>query len=303
MSTSLTLPIAPRSLDAADLAKYSPWKQPWWRATRGDRPVLFWVILIHVAAVVGLVVAPVPGWRVLLAAAIFYFLGGLGTTVGFHRAIAHKSVRLHPISRSLLNLLAMLNGSGSPLSWVAYHRLHHAKSDTPDDISSPRVGGFWWSHLRWLWQAGPPPIHKFCRDIDTAEYRLWSRLQIPIAIVALGLGAPFGLAAFFWLGPIRLVLALHAQCCVNSVCHMRRDAAPGEGSACNVGWLSLLHCGQGENWHRNHHERPGSARLGWGMAQIDAGWITILVLERLGLATDVRCPVAAPLTTEHPTGP
>ena len=273
-----------RQLDAADLAKYEPWKQPWWRATQGDGPVLFWVILIHVCAVVGLFVAPLPGWRVILAATLLHYLGGLGTTISFHRAIAHKSVRLHPWVNNLLILFAMLNGSGSPLSWVAYHRLHHAKSDTPDDISSPRVGGFWWSHLRWLWQAGPPPIQKYCRDIDTPSYRRWTRLQIPLAVVAFLVGAPFGLAAFFWIGPIRLVLALHAQCCVNSVCHMRKTANADDGTARNVGWLSVLHFGQGENWHQNHHDRPGSARLGWGPSQLDIAWLTILLLERCGLA-------------------
>ena len=301
LSSSLPLPIDSRNLDAADLAKYSPWKQPWWRATHGDGPVLFWVILIHVAAVVGLVLTPFPGWKVLVASAVLYFLGGLGTTVGFHRALAHKSVRLHPISRSWMNLFAMLNGSGSPLSWVAYHRLHHAKSDTPDDISSPRVGGFWWSHLRWLWQAGKPPIRRYCRELDTAEFRFWSRLQLPILLVAFFMGAPFGLAAFFWLGPIRLVLALHGQCCVNSVCHMRKGAAPGEGTASNVGWLALLHCGQGENWHQNHHDRPGSARIGWGFSQLDFGWLTILLLEKLGLASDIRYPSAAPSAPVAPS--
>jgi fatty-acid desaturase len=299
LNISLPISTKPRILDAADLAKYSPWKQPWWRATQGDGPVLVWVIFIHVAAVVGLVLTPLPGWRVLACAGVSYFLGGLGTSVAFHRAIAHKSLRLHWVSRSLLVLFAMLNGSGSPLSWVAYHRLHHAKSDTADDISSPRVGGFWWSHLRWLWQAGAPPIGKYCRDIDTSEYRLWSRLQIPIAIAAVLLGAPFGLAAFFWLGPIRLVVALHAQCCVNSVCHMRPGVGPDESTARNVGWLSILHFGQGENWHRNHHDRPGSARIGWGLSQLDVGWLGIRLLERLGLAYDVRCPSLAPMAVEQ----
>jgi stearoyl-CoA desaturase (delta-9 desaturase) len=297
----LSIPAELPDLDAAELAKYAPWKQPWWRTTRGDGPTLFWIILIHAGALAGLVLTPFPGWRVLLFASMLHFLGGLGTTVCFHRALAHKSVRLHPLVRNVLTLFAMLNGSGSPLSWVAYHRLHHAKSDTPDDISSPRIGGFWWSHLRWLWQAGAPPVRKYCRDLDTPEYRIWTRLQVPLAVAAFLLGAPFGLAAFLWVGPIRLLMALHAQCCVNSVCHMRKNAGPDEGTALNVGWLSVLHLGQGENWHQNHHDRPGSARIGWGPAQLDIGWMTIVLLERLGLAKDVHRPHNAPLLDVRPS--
>ena len=251
------------AMDAADMAKLSPWKQPWWRPTRGDEATFVWMVMIHVGAILGLVLTPLPGWPIFLAAAGLHFLGGLGTTVCYHRAITHKSLKLHPVVRNVLTFFAMMNGSGSPLSWAANHRLHHAKSDTPEDISSPRIGGFWWSHLRWLWQAGAAPVSKYCRDIDTPAYRAWARIQIPLVVIAFFAGLPFGLVAFFWIGPIRLTLALHAQCFVNSICHMRPDAGPDEATARNVRWLSLLHFFQGENWHQNHHDRPGSARLGW----------------------------------------
>ena len=278
------------AMDAIELAKYQPWKQPWWRPTKGDELFFAWIVLIHVGAIAGLVLAPLPGWRVLVGAGILHFLGGLGTTVCYHRAIAHKSVKLHPVIRNILTFFALMNGSGSPLSWAAYHRLHHAKSDTPEDISSPRVGGFWWSHLRWLWQAGSAPISRYCKDIDKPEYQVWTRIQLPLVILSFCAGLPFGLAAFFWVGPIRLTLALHAQCFVNSICHMRPDAGPNEATAKNVRWLSLMHFFQGENWHQNHHDRPGSARLGWTPLQFDIGWYTILLLEKLGLATNVRRP-------------
>ena len=43
-------------------------------------------------------------------------------------------------------------------------------------------------------------------------------------------GLYFGLAAFFWLGAIRLVFSLHAQCFVNSVCHTEPNTPLGEDS-------------------------------------------------------------------------
>ena len=219
----------------------------------------------------------------LLAAAALHFLGGLGTTVCFHRGITHKSVKLHPVVRNVLTFFAMLNGSGSPLSWAANHRLHHAKSDTPEDVSSPRVGGFWWSHLRWLWQAGAAPIKRYCKDIDTPAYRFWTTRADPDVRARLP-DRPrpsAGRRSSGW-APIRLVFALHAQCFVNSVCHMQEGRRPrATPTAQNVRWLSLMHFFQGENWHQNHHDRPGSARLGWTPGQLDVGWYTILLLEKL----------------------
>ena len=192
-------------------------------------------------AVVGLILAPLPGWPVLLrrAASCTSWAASAPPSATTAR-IAHKSVKLHPVVRNVLTFFAMLNGSGSPLSWAAYHRLHHAKSDTPEDISSPRVGGFWWSHLRWLWQAGAAPITKYCKDIDTPELPGVDARADPAGIaVGSCAGLPFGLAAFFWLGPIRLTLALHAQCFVNSICHMRPDAAPTRRRRrTSAGWRS-----------------------------------------------------------------
>jgi stearoyl-CoA desaturase (delta-9 desaturase) len=247
-----------------------------------------WVVLIHVTAVVGLVLCPLPGWPLFLTAGALTWVGGLGTTVCYHRALAHRALRLHPLVREVLIFFAMYNGSGAPLSWTANHRLHHATADTPEDISSPQVGGFWWAHLRWLWQAEPAAPARYCPDLSGTSYRVWTVLQIPLLAVSFLGGLAFGITAFFWLGAIRLVFALHGQCFVNSVCHLRPGTPLGDDSSRNVPWLAFWHCLQGENWHRNHHARPGSARFGWTAAQVDLGWWVIVGLERLGLATEVR---------------
>jgi len=272
------------------LVETSPWTWPWWRPAAGQEMALVWIVLIHVTAVVGLVVCPLPGWPLFLAAAALAWVGGLGTTVCYHRALAHRAVRLHPVVREVLIFFAMFNGSGSPLPWTANHRLHHATADTPEDVSSPQIGGFWWAHLRWLWQSGHAQPARYCPDLSAASYRAWNMFQVPVLAVSFLGGLAFGTAAFFWLGAIRLVYALHGQCFVNSVCHLRPGSPPGEDSSRNVPWLALWHCLQGENWHRNHHARPGSARFGWTAAQPDLGWWIILGLERLGLATEVRRP-------------
>lgn len=226
----------------------------------------------------------------IVATVTLGWLGGLGVTVGYHRALAHTALRLNPVVRHILIFFAMFNGSGSPDSWTANHRQHHARVETPEDISSPWVGGFWWSHLRWLWQAGNVPLDRWCPDLDKPQYRFWNRMQIPMLAVSVFGGLVFGWAAFFWLGPMRLVVSLHAQCFVNSIAHMREGRKPGEDSSQNILWLAPLHFFQGENWHGNHHAKPSSAKFGWKFWQVDFGWYAIVVLERLGLAKAVKRP-------------
>jgi len=267
-----------------------PWARSWWRPAPGENKTLFWIALIHVTAVIGLIVVPLPSWPIALAALLLTWIGGLGTTVCYHRGLAHKSVKLNPAVRSLLTFFAVLNGSGTPTGWTANHRLHHATSDTVDDISSPLIGGFWWAHLRWIWQAGQASIQKYCPDLDQPSYRIWDQLQLPIMAFSFLGGLAFGLEGFFWLGAIRLVFALHGQCFVNSICHMGTPDQPGRDTSRNVVWLAGWHLLQGENWHGNHHAQPWCARLGLKAWQVDAGWWVIVTLEKLGLAHDVRRP-------------
>lgn len=265
-----------------------PWKSPWWKTSKGDTATFYYIITIHLLAAIGLVFFPVADWRVIAATVVLAWFGAMGVTVCYHRSLAHTALRLHPVVKHLLIFFAMFNGSGSPDSWTANHRQHHSKVETAEDISSPAIGGFWWAHLRWLWQAGKVPLNRWCPDLDKPEYRFWNRMQIPLLAISLFGGLAFGVTAFFWLGPMRLVTSLHAQCFINSIAHMREGRKAGDDSSQNVGWLAPLHFFQGENWHSNHHAKPSSARFGWKLWQLDFGWYAILLLEAVGLAKSVK---------------
>lgn len=284
----VAVPSAPSTSPIVSSLGPEPWKAPFWRVAEGDRATFIYLVVIHLLAAVGVAFFAVPGWKVALITFLFVWIGGLGVTICYHRALAHTALRLNPLVRHTLIFFAMFNGSGSPDTWTANHRQHHARVETPEDISSPSIGGFWWSHLRWLWQAGQVPLARWCPDLDKPQYRFWKRIQIPLLAVSLFMGAPFGWAAFFWLGPMRLVTSLHLQCFINSIAHMRPDRRDGEDSSQNIAWLSVLHMFQGENWHGNHHAKPSSARFGWTFWQIDTGWYFIVLLEKLGLATKVK---------------
>lgn len=284
---------------------HEPWKRSWLWCAPGEIPTFGWIVFLHVAVVLGIVILPFPTAVVLLLALSLLFMGGLGTTVCYHRSLAHHAVKLHPVVEQVLIFFAMLNGSGNPRTWVGIHRLHHATSDRPGDISSPHLGGFWWSHLRWLWQVDRAIARPYVRDLEAFRYRIWGRLQIPILAVSTFGGGLLGgvtfievMVAALWVGPVRLLWALHTQCTVNSICH-QGPLAGNHGSARNVIWLMIAHMGQGENWHGNHHGAAGDARLGHGW-QPDIGWLIIRFLAVLGLASRVRGRGAGPILRRQP---
>lgn len=262
-----------------------PWEQPWWRVAPGQGPIFVHLVAIHVLAAVGLVLYPVPGWPVFLTTLALVGLGGLGTTVCYHRSLAHRSVRLHPAVEQVLIFAAVFNGSGSPRQWVANHRRHHATSDTPSDISSPRHGGFWWAHIFWLYQIPDSDPARWNTDMDRRRYNVWTTLQIPTVVASVFGGLLLGPAGFFWVGAIRLVYSLHLQCLVNSLTHLGEEGKDGADSSINVWWLGPFQLlAWGENWHRNHHSEPGAARFGRRWWQTDMGWYAIRGLEALRLA-------------------
>lgn len=174
-----------------------PWEQPFWRPARGKRVVLFHLLLIYVLAVVGLILFPLPSMRILGLTLLFTAFGGFGTTICYHRMLAHRTLKMNKAIEHLLVFWAMFNGSGAPASWVAYHWLHHARTDTPEDISSPKQRGFWWAHLRWLYQSAPEDKKRWCPELTRREYRVWTFAEAPVILLSLFGGLALGWQGFF----------------------------------------------------------------------------------------------------------
>jgi fatty-acid desaturase len=252
--------------------------------------VFAWVLVIHLTAAMGLVMYPLPGMRLVLVFTVLAFLGGVSTTICYHRALAHRSLRLHPAVRTFLIFFAILNGQTPPRGWVATHRLHHATADSPDDPSSPAWHGLWFAHVAWQWQANKPTRTRYTSDLNRISFRIWDGLLPPIFLAAFFGGALLSPAAFFWLGAIRLVFVFHATSVVNSICHTQPGVAPGGDCSRNVWWVAPFQFFLGENWHRSHHRSPSSARIGMKWSEPDLGYLLILGMEKLRLATDIHRP-------------
>lgn len=275
-----------------------PWQRGWLYHAPGRGRVLIWLVALHLAMLVGLVTAPRPSLPLVVAALALNVPGALGLSLCFHRSIAHKAVTFRPWLEQVLIFWAMYNGSGSPASWAAAHHVHHRHEDTVRDVSSPVAGGFWWAHLRWLWQVEPIAKEEYPATLQVDRYLRWQRWQPVILALALIWPIWLGFTAWLWLGPVRLVYIFHAQALVNSAAHMGERSGRG-GTSKNLVWLAVLHYFLGENWHRNHHVNPASARIGETWWQIDLGWHVIRLLAASGLVMQIRLGRSRPGASER----
>src|SRR5689334_11506194 len=115
---------------------------------------LHWVqsipfFLVHVVAIAGAIWVGF-SWKLLLLAAVVYYMRMFGVTAGYHRYFSHRTFRTSRVFQFLLALLAQSSAQKGVVWWASHHRLHHKKSDQPGDVHSPVLDSFWWSHVGWI---------------------------------------------------------------------------------------------------------------------------------------------------------
>jgi fatty-acid desaturase len=95
------------------------------------------VALLHLLA--GLALFPwFLSWTgVVLVPVGFYVFATLGSCLGFHRLLAHRSFSCSRWLERTLVMLGTCNLMLSPPYWVAIHRLHHRFADEDLDPHSP----------------------------------------------------------------------------------------------------------------------------------------------------------------------
>ena len=252
-----------------------------------------WIFLtvffsVHAAAITA--IALYRSWSALAVAAVGHaFFGWVGIGLCYHRLLTHKGFKVKPWFERVLVTIGALNVQGGPITWVATHLQHHAKSDKPGDPHSPRDGGFWWSHVGWMLKGGQRQ-YGFRAEKRLADIRYYRFLeagqllfQLPLAVLLFWMGGlPFVMYGIF----VRLVASWHITFCINSVCHLwgSRRFETKDDSRNNA--LVNLFAG-GEGLHNNHHDSPSTAITAVRWWDFDAtGWL-IRGLEKVGLATDV----------------
>ncbi len=259
------------------------------------------------------------GWHDIVIAAVFYWITGLGITVGYHRYFTHGSFKAKTPLRIALAVAGTMAMQGPVLTWVSDHRRHHKYSDKEGDPHSPwRYGtdtkalakGFAFAHLLWLFDPNQTSEEKYSPDLlADKNIRLVSKLFAPIVGVSLLAPALIGglwgmswhdaITAFFWAGLVRITFLHHVTWSINSICHTFGDEEfQSRDKSRNVSWLAIASFG--ESWHNLHHADPTCARHGVLKGQIDQSARVIWMFEKLGWAYDVRWPNEARLTAKRP---
>ncbi len=234
------------------------------------------------------------------AGLLLFLAGALATTlfglvIGFHRLLAHRSFQAPRAVECALALCGVLAAQSGPARWVALHRWHHARADTPEDPHSPERG-FLWSYAGWTCFEDSVDATRLAPDVLADPFHgALEHWRVPIvgasalALVLAGWLAdgPSGAASLVvWGFFLRVVYGWHTVFLVNAFGHLRRAPAHGADRSENVWWLALV--AFGDNWHRNHHADPSSARLGRRWYEIDVAYAVIALLESAGLADHIR---------------
>jgi len=270
------------------------------------RPFIFLsIVAMHVAAIYGVVYgfqhAGFSPWTWILAF-VMWRVSVIGISVGYHRYFTHRSFQCDPWFEKVLCGLGLLAFEGTASQWVWDHSQHHRFADQPGDPHSPvaryaGIKGFLWGHIGWLfWRTERPKGFETSPLAGTPIAKWESRYGLLITLASLLI--PLAVAGWpgFWLaGCIRIVFVWHITWSINSFCHLFGEmkdqlgrSRSGNQSRNNY-WIIALDW-IGEGWHRNHHEQPNCAYLGWKWHSLDIGKWTLQLLAVCGIVRSVREP-------------
>ena len=212
-------------------------------------------------------------------------------TIYLHRHQAHRALDLHPAVAHFFRLWLWLTTGMVTRAWVAIHRKHHAKCETPEDPHSPQVLGLKKVLLEGaeLYRAAarqPEILEKFGHGTpdDWLERHVYTPhsgkgILLTLAVDVLLFG-PIGLTV--WAVQM-LWIPLFAAGVINGIGHYwgYRNYECADASTNIVPWGILI---GGEELHNNHHTFASSAKLSSKWWEFDIGWMYIKLLSYLGLA-------------------
>ena len=235
---------------------------------------------------------------IVIASFVLAEISTFATSIYLHRALAHRSLSLQPVTAVLFRTALWLLTGQSQQQWVAVHRKHHTFTDRDGDPHSPLLLGFWkvqlWNAYYYIREARQPKtVETFAPDLapDWWERRVfswgWTGLFLGTAIVMLAIGWWQGILAMLGHGIIYMFILAPL---INGLGHWW-GGQNFQNTAYNsrvLAWLT-----GGESLHNNHHAFPRSPKFSLRRSELDPSWIAIRLLAALRLVAIVGAPLRA----------
>lgn len=259
--------------------------------------------LVHIGALMGLWYGLWYGvsWQVWALCFGLYFVRMFGVTGFYHRYFSHRTYKTSRWFQFVMAVWAMSSSQRGIAWWAAHHRNHHKFSDTIHDVHSPRLTGFWHSHIMWLYDKND--VTDWDRVKDLAKYpelvwldRWW---HLPPALLAVTCLAIAGWPGFLIGFCLSTTLLWHGTFTINSLSHVwgKRRYETTDDSRNN--WvLAIITLGEG--WHNNHHYYMNSTRQGFFWWEYDVTYYLLKVMSWIGLVWDLKEPPARVYNTPAP---
>jgi stearoyl-CoA desaturase (Delta-9 desaturase) len=236
-------------------------------------------------------------WQIVLYTLVTTHITIASVTIFLHRAQAHRAMDLHAIPSHFFRFWLWLSTGMVTKEWVAIHRKHHAKCETPDDPHSPQTRGidtvFWRGAELYRAEAkNQETMTKFGHGTpdDWIERNLYTRFSWQGVGLMLILNlALFGVAGLSVWAVQMMWIPVTAAGIINGIGHYwgyRNFEAPDAST--NISPWGLII--GGEELHNNHHTYPTSAKFSVNKYEFDIGWVYISLMRKIGWATVKKVP-------------
>ena len=236
------------------------------------------------------------GWgELLLYLLIATQLTIFSVTLYLHRSQAHRGVDFHPAIAHFFRFWTWLTTSMITKEWVAIHRKHHAKCETEDDPHSPMHKGIrtvFWRGVELYREARGQreDIEQYGKGApnDWIERHLYTPHATMGPTILLFISfALFGFAGVAVWAIQMAWIPFWAAGVVNGLGHWwgYRNFETTDTATNLTPWGVWI---GGEELHNNHHAFPSSAKFALRKWELDIGWTTIKLLEKMHLAKVLR---------------
>jgi stearoyl-CoA desaturase (Delta-9 desaturase) len=240
-------------------------------------------------------------WSYLAVCLALYYIRMFFVTAGYHRYFSHRSFKTSRPFQFVMAFMATTSVQKGVLWWAANHRHHHRYSDMEEDLHSPSLFGFWWSHVGWILSDKYNATQvDLIRDFHKyPELRWLNRYHlVPPVILAVSLFLLGGWGMLVWGFAISTVILWHSSFTVNSLSHLFGSRRyPTTDTSRNNVFLALLTMGEG--WHNNHHHYMASARQGFFWWEVDLTYYLLKALAWFRIVWDLRQPTEMALAAAH----